>query len=453
MILASDLNQKKQILKPITTVNFNIYWIDLFCGAGGTSAGIHLAGQTVVACVNHDPDAIAAHKENHPNTIHLMEDVRDLEVVYRLEKIVQEIRANDSSAIIAIWASLECTNFSIAKGGQPRNADSRTLANSMFPYLSILDPEYFWVENVKEFRAWGPLDEQGKPISRNAGADYMSWMNTVRNYGYRSDEKILNAADFGSCQNRKRLFIQFAKSNLPFSWPEQTHSKDGGDGGLFPILKWRAVREVINFEDEGVSIFDRKKDLSPKTLEVIAKGIQKAMKEQEQTFLFKYYGNGDNYNSINNPAGTVTTKDRFAKITMIFNQYKTGFLSSINQPCGALTTNPKQNVVTFLMNPSHGGHTTSVNQPSPTIIARQDKAPLYLINVLMKEYNIIDIKMRMLKIPELLQIQGFPIDYKLKGNQKEQKKQIGNAVDVYQSKAIAKAFQLGLNRYYKLETA
>ena len=173
------------------------------------------------------------------------------------------------------------------------------------------------------------------------------------------------------------------------------------------------------------------------------------MKEHEKTFLFKYYGNGDNYNSINVPAGTVTTKDRFAKITMIFNQYKTGFFSSVEQPCGSLTTNPKQNLVTFLLNPSHGGHTTSINQPSPTIIARQDKAPLYLIKALMSDFEIIDIKMRMLKIPELLQIQGFPIDYKLKGNQKEQKKQIGNAVDVYQSVAIAKAFQSGLNNFFK----
>lgn len=428
-----------------------IYWIDLFCGAGGTSTGIHLAGQTVVACVNHDADAIAAHKENHPKTIHLTEDIRDLKVVYKLAEIVREIRNNDPFAVISIWASLECTNFSIAKGGQPRDADSRTLANSMFSYLSILDPEYFWVENVKEFRSWGPLDKNGKPLKRDCGYDYMFWMNEIRKFGYLSDEKILNAADFGSCQSRKRLFIQFPKVNLPFSWPEQTHSKNGGDDGLFPIFKWRPVREVLDFNDEGKSIFQRKKDLSPKTLDVISKGIIKAMKESEETFLFKYYGNGDNYNSINSPAGTVTTKDRFAKITMIFNQYKTGSLSSVNKPCGSLTTNPKQSVVTFLLNPSHGGHTTSINQPSPTIIARQDKAPIYLIKAIMSEYGIVDIKLRMLKIPELLQIQGFPIDYKLKGNQKEQKKQIGNAVDVFQSIAIAKSFESGLKNYYQIQ--
>ncbi|MFK5283626.1 DNA cytosine methyltransferase, partial [Lacticaseibacillus paracasei] len=81
-------------------------------------------------------------------------------------------------------------------------------------------------ENVKEFRSWGPLDEKGKPISRTAGSDYIFWMDQIRNFGYKSDEKLLNAADFGSCQSRKRLFIQFHKSSFPYSWPEQTHSKD-----------------------------------------------------------------------------------------------------------------------------------------------------------------------------------------------------------------------------------
>lgn len=123
---------------------------------------------------------------------------------------------------------------------------------------------------------------------------------------------------------------------------------------------------------------------------------------------------------------------------LVFNQYKSGYVTSINEPVGAIPTVPKQNILSFIFNPSHGGHVTSVNNPAPTVIARQDKAPLSLIKIMMNEYGILDIKKRMLKIPELLQIQGFPRDYLLDGNQKEQKKQIGNAVDVFQSTAIAK---------------
>ena len=91
------------------------------------------------------------------------------------------------------------------------------------------------------------------------------------------------------------------------------------------------------------------------------------------------------------------------------------------------------------MNPSHGGHCTSVENSSPVIIARQDKAPLYLLTAIMEQYGIVDIKMRMLTIPELLQIQGFPKDYKLIGTQTEQKKYIGNAVEVNTAKAIVKS--------------
>jgi DNA (cytosine-5)-methyltransferase 1 len=99
------------------------------------------------------------------------------------------------------------------------------------------------------------------------------------------------------------------------------------------------------------------------------------------------------------------------------------------------------------MNPSHGGHTTSIDRSAPTVIARQDKAPLYLLKAIMDEQGITDIKMRMLKIPELLQIQGFPKDYKLIGNQTEQKKFIGNAVDVNQAKALIACNYQSIKRY------
>lgn len=416
-----------------------IYYIDLFCGAGGTSTGIHLANEntTVFACVNHDANAIKSHQENHPFTHHFTEDIRDFKVVLKLKKLVNELRLKEPDAIISIWASLECTNFSNAKGGQARDADSRTLAEHMFMYLEEIKPDYFWVENVREFMAWGPLDENGKPVSRVKGRDYVKWVEKVKSFGFRFDSKILNSANYGAYQTRERLFIQFAKNDLPIEWPEQTHTKDKCESLLFPMEKWKPVREILDLEDEGNSIFERKKPLSDKTIEVIIKGIVKAISEKEETFIFKYYGNGDNYSSLKNPSGTVTTNDRFGIIKLIFNQYKTGSISSIEKPIGAVTTTPKCNVLTFIMNPSHGGHTMSIDRPGPTVIARQDKAPLYILKVIMEEYGIVDVKMRMAKKQELLQMQGFPIDYKLIGTQKEQKKQIGNAVEVNQAKVLA----------------
>ena len=133
-----------------------LLYIDLFCGAGGTSTGIELAklhGEKcakVVACVNHDPMAIASHLANHPEAMHFTEDIRTLELsplVTQLDKF----KGLYPAAHVVLWASLECTNFSKAKGGQPRDADSRTLADHLFRYIEALNPDYIQIENVVEF--------------------------------------------------------------------------------------------------------------------------------------------------------------------------------------------------------------------------------------------------------------------------------------------------------------
>lgn len=185
------------------------YWIDLFCGAGGTSSGIHFSGtkSKVLACVNHDKNAIRSHQLNHPKTHHFTEDIRDFAVVHKIKCLVDEVRKNDPDAIINLWASLECTNFSKAKGGLPKNADSRTLADHMFMYVEAINPDYFYVENVREFLSWGPLDENGRPISRSNGQSYLKWKNTIENYGYEGQFKLLNSADFGSYQSLSLIHI------------------------------------------------------------------------------------------------------------------------------------------------------------------------------------------------------------------------------------------------------
>lgn len=584
-----------------------VFYIDLFSGAGGTTSGIHLVGNPdveVVACVNHDQKAIESHAANHPNCKHYVEDVRNFEVVKKLKKQIDRLRKEFPDCVINIWASLECTNYSKAKGGLPRDADSRTLANALFMYLEEIDPDYLFIENVAEFMAWGPLDEKGKPISRLNGRDYIKWNKTVQGYGYRHDHRMLNSADFGAYTSRERYFGQFAKNGLPIKWPEQTHAKNVSTGELFePLKKWKPVREVLDLQDEGESIFSRKKPLVEATLSRIYAGLIKFVAGGEESFikrynggdpvhkvhsvnnpigtistngrhaivkvsflkkyfsgrpmgkvisidqpsgaiktidshalvttmLTSYYGNGNAHN-VEEPCPTVTTKDRFSKIeTKFFNNYYSsgGIHSSIENPCpvvtaipkqrltsvnfldqqygnskpadinspvGALTANPKFNLIHtkpwlmdtsfnnigqsidrpapvilasrkhhYLLNPSWFGHASPIDKPSPVIIARQDKSPMYLIesefgdfgivvyeddSLMMKKikefmalYGIIDIKMRMLKINELLKIQGFPPDYKLIGTQTDQKKFIGNAVEVNTAKNIAMANYDGL---------
>lgn len=207
-----------------------LLYIDLFCGAGGTSTGVNSArldGEQcaeVIACVNHDAKAIASHAANHPNALHFTEDIRTLELSPLISHIA-ECRKDNQEALIVLWASLECTNFSKAKGGQPRDADSRTLAEHLFRYIEAIDPDYIQIENVEEFMSWGSLDENGRPLSKDRGRCYVRWINKVKRYGYNYEYRIMNAADYGAYTSRKRFFGIFAKYGLPIVFPEPTHSK------------------------------------------------------------------------------------------------------------------------------------------------------------------------------------------------------------------------------------
>lgn len=538
--------------------------IDLFCGAGGVSTGFVNSGKAVVvACINHDELAIESHLANHPETYHFNEDITKMygtvlngvhllspKILY-LQRLVNIYRAFYPEAKVILWASLECTNFSIAKGGQSRDADSRTLADHLDRYIYVLDPDYIQIENVKEFMSWGALDKKGKPIYREKGKDWMRWRKHISSIGYYDDYRLLDSANYGALTSRIRLFQCFAKPHLPIKFPEPTHGKNVK---LFDeIQPWRAVKEVLDFDDVGNSIFNRKKPLSEKSLLRIFHGLTKHSPEKNfilkynsmnqkgqysppsvdevcptiacqnrlaliqkswftmnyggdekyknrslelpartilttdhhfltSAFLMKYHGNDPKHNSlsIERPASTLTTVDRLSLIQSHWLDASfTGESNhrSIDKPCGTIMPVNKFALATsFILNPSHGGHCTQIDRPCPVIIARQDKAPLYLIqahqvmmkkqslhltflvrkNVLpikwiigkgfdlpiypdecettikiktyMAENGIVDITHRMLKVKELKLIQGFDENYVLKGAEHHKKKFIGNSV-------------------------
>lgn len=425
-----------------------LLYIDLFCGAGGTSTGVNLArvdGQDcarVIACVNHDEKAIASHASNHPDAMHFTEDIRTLELSPLVDHL-NKCRMMNPDAFVVLWASLECTNFSKAKGGQPRNADSRTLAEHLFRYIEAIAPDYIQIENVEEFMSWGDVDANGKPISMDKGKAYCRWIRNVKKYGYNFEHRILNAADFGAYTSRKRFFGIFAKDGLPISFPEPTHAKKPEIGLFGSLKKWKPVKEVLDFSDEGRSIFNREKPLSEKTLERIFAGLVKFVAGGKDKFMVKYnsMSQSGKYQppSVDDPCPVVATQNRLAiaQVSFLSKQFG-GHPDSKNlstdSPAGTLTANPKHKLVT-------------VKRPDAQcqIAVSPDDSPMTKkIKGFMVQYSIADIKMRMLKIGELKLIMGFPENYILVGNQTEQKKFIGNAVEVNMARVLCESLYKSL---------
>ncbi len=349
--------------------------IDLFCGAGGTTTGAEFSGVCqVIAAINHDPLAIASHAANHGNVLHLTEDILVADIAPVLEAIAKW-KARYPKARLILWASLECTNFSNAKGGLPRNADSRSLAHGMFRYLDAINPDYFLIENVKEFMSWGDLDASGKPVSKLEGREYVRWIKKVQGYGYQHDWRMLNAANFGGVTIRERYFGAFWKPETSFAWPQRTHAKKASKGAMFTdeMKPWRAVAEVLDFSDLGTSIFDRPRPLVEKTLRRILAGLKK-FHTQPQIMIC----NSPGYCApVTQPIATLTTVNSKAIVTPFLSIFQgTSVGSSVDQPASALTTRDKLALLTPMIQSYYGGSNcvSSTDQPAPTVTTKDRMA-------------------------------------------------------------------------------
>ena len=377
------MKSQKNILKSIEGLSdIELFVIDLFCGAGGLSEGVEearLDGNRcgkVVCCVNHDKNAILSHDANIPDALHFIEDIRTLELS-PISTIVERIRQLYPDAMIMLHASLECTNFSKAKGGQPRDADSRTLAEHLFRYIDVIDPDYIQIENVEEFMSWGDMDENGKPISMDKGRLYQKWVRNVKKYGYNFEHRILNAADFGAYTTRKRFFGIFAKKSLPIVFPEPTHCKGGRQDMFSRLEKWKPVKDVLDFSDEGTTIF-REKPLAEKTLERIYAGLIKFVAGGKDAFLSRYntVRPQDTCKSVDEPCGVLTTENRFAKVQVSFlskqfSGHPESKNVSVEEPAGAITCKDHHVFVSAYYG---NGHNHSVDLPAPTVTTKDRMA-------------------------------------------------------------------------------
>lgn len=424
--------------------------IDCFAGGGGASVGIEMAlGRPVDIAINHDPEAIRMHTVNHPDTLHLTEDIFKVD----LQRYV------GNRHVDLMWASPDCTSHSKAKGGQPRKHGLRILPWAVYKHAKKILPDVIIMENVEEIQQWGPLDNDGHPIKERVGEDYKKFISAMKRIGYAFDSRELVAADYGAPTTRKRWYAIFRRDGKEIQWPKPTHGRLGT--GLEP---YRQCGDYIDWSDLGKSIFDRKKPLAEATQKRIANGIRKYIAENPDpyivkdknalAFIIQYHGEtreGDSRGQLlTDPIKTIDTSNRYGLVTAFITKfYKTGIGQGCEEPLHTITTSPGHfGVVSAFLAKYYGtGCGKELNKPLGTITT---KDRFGLVNVAVEingeQYAISDIFLRMLKPEELKLMQGFPPDYiidrDINGNPypiKEQVARIGNSVVPIMAEQIVKA--------------
>lgn len=457
--------------------------VDNFAGGGGASTGIELAtGYSVDIAINHDPEAIKMHKANHPSTKHYCESVWD----------VDPVEVCKGHPVGLAWFSPDCKHFSKAKGGKPKDKSIRGLAWVALRWAALVRPRVIMLENVEEFKTWGPLNRSHRPIKNKQGLTFNKFVEQLRDLGYKVEFNELVAADYGAPTMRKRFFMIARCDGKPIVWPEPTHGPADSDAVKAGLLKsYVGAYTQLDFSLPCPSIFDTSEEikekyglravrpLAPKTMERIARGIKKFVLDNAEPFIVQVNHSGaksDYCNSMNDPLRVITAKhgfgvvepilapaliqyhsetsknevrgqtleepimtvdgsNRYGLVTSFLSKfYKTGVGQDVREPLHTVTTSAGHfgEVRAFLIK-YYGNQTVhSVEEPLDTITT---KDRFGLVTIEGQDYQIVDIGLRMLEPKELYGCQGFPEDYIIDRDytgkeypRSEQVRRCGNAV-------------------------
>ena len=263
--------------------------VDNFAGGGGASTGIELAtGYSVDIAINHDPEAIKMHKANHPNTKHYCENVW----------AVDPVKACKGHPVALAWFSPDCKHFSKAKGGKPKDKNIRGLAWVACRWAGLVRPRVIMLENVEEFKTWGPLGRRHHPIKSKQGETFRKFVQQLTDLGYEVEFRELVAADYGAPTMRKRFFMIARCDGKPIVWPEPTHAPADSDEVKAGLLKpYVGAYTQLDFSLPCPSIFDTSegikekygiravRPLAPKTMERIARGLKKFVLDNPEPFI------------------------------------------------------------------------------------------------------------------------------------------------------------------------
>lgn len=274
--------------------------IDLFAGGGGASTGIEQAiGRHVDVAVNHDHAAVSLHEANHPQTLHYVSDVFE----------VDPLEVTKGRPVGLLWASPDCKHFSKAKGGKPVSKKIRGLAWVVVKWAKLTNPREIYLENVEEFQTWVPLAADGRPCPERKGRTFRTWKRALERLGYHIEHRELRGCDYGAPTIRKRLFLMARNDGLPIIWPEATHAQNPAKGsGLKP---WRTAADCIDWSIPCPSIFERERPLAEATMRRIAHGVRRYVLDNPRPFIVPVTHQGDNRaHDSREPLRTITSARR-----------------------------------------------------------------------------------------------------------------------------------------------
>lgn len=422
--------------------------VDNFCGGGGASTGIELAlGRSVDIAINHDPVAIAMHKVNHPDTYHYLENVWE----------VDPREVADGRPVGLVWLSPDCKHFSKAKGGKPVEKKIRGLAWVAVRWAATVRPRVIMLENVEEFKTWGPLLQSGMPDKKQKGRTFNAFVNALKRQGYQVEFKELRACDYGAPTIRKRLFLIARRDGKKIVWPEATHGDPDTIQVQMGALKpWRTAAEIIDWSLECPSIFTRKKPLAENTMRRIARGIQKFVVENPRPFIvgdtapflaqYHSYDDTPRGQTMDRPLLTQDTSNRYALVSShLVKMRGTNTGHKADQPLHTITAGGTHlgEVRAFLMAYYGTSIGSDCREPLHAVTTRDRFG---LVAVRGQDYQIADIGMRMLEPHELFAAQGFPEDYIIDKDEtgkrftkKDQVAKCGNAVCPPLAEALVRA--------------
>jgi len=310
--------------------------VDNFAGGGGASTGIEKAlGRAIDIAINHDPEAIAMHEINHPGTHHVINNIWQIDP--------RDVTKGEHVKLA--WFSPDCKHHSKAKGGKPREKSIRDLAWVVVLWAEKVKPDVILLENVEEFRTWGPLCDNGFPIKERAGETFNKWKSALRRAGYKLEHRELRACDYGAPTTRKRLFLIARSDGKKIVWPKPTHGKPGTPAVLSgKLLPFRTAADIIDWSLPCPSIFDRKKPLAEKTLRRIAHGIMRFVVNNPKPFIIPitHSGGETRAHSLDEPVRTVTTANRgeLAVIAPHVTKFRSGSVGhAADEPLHTITAN------------------------------------------------------------------------------------------------------------------